>query len=137
MPNAVTVGPIPNRSTANPATTPPTGIAAVQAAMTTPHTRARNAAGTRSKMAVSMIGFSVPVKTPLTSHTETSATTGRSSATAKNRGAPHMRYAIVNDVRLGSRCPNALNSSAPASAAPAPTPTTRPSTRRSPSTSST
>ena len=50
--------------------------------MTTPHTRARSADGTRSKIAVSMIGFSIPMKSPLTAATATIPATGRSSASA-------------------------------------------------------
>lgn len=99
--------------------------------MTTPQTRARNATGTRSKIAVSMIGFNAPANSPLTTVTATSAATGAPSANAKNRGGPQRRNATKNVARLGSRCPNAENSSAPASAAPPMTPTSSPSTRRS------
>lgn len=135
VPNDATVGTSPHRSTAMPATTPPTGNAADEPAITTPHTRARRCSGTRSKMAVSMIGFSEPAQSPLTTTTPTSTGTGTSSATAKKRGHPHTRYATKNVGRRGSRCPIAPNSSAPASAAPLITPATSPSTRGSPSTS--
>jgi len=93
----------PSSSTENPATTPPTGMAAEHPAMTTPHTRARSAAGTRSKIAVSMIGFNAPANSPLMNVTAISAASGDSRATMKNRGGPHSRNATKNAARLGSR----------------------------------
>ena len=135
-PNAATVGVSPNRSTAKPATTPPSGIAADDPANTTPHTRARSDSGTRSNSAVSMIGFNAPAARPLTAITPTSTGTSAPSATAKKRGAPHTRNATKNVARRGSRCPTAPKPSAPANAAPPITPTSSPSAARSWSTRS-
>lgn len=130
VPNAAAVAASPTSSTAKPATTPPTGTAAEHPAMTTPHTRARSASGTRSKIDVSMIGFSAPTNRPHTALATTSTGTSAPSATRKNRGGPPIANATKNVVRLGSRWPIALNSSAPTSAAAPMTPTSSPSAAR-------
>ena len=86
----------PDRSTASPPSSAPSGIDAATPAVVAPNTRARMPSGTSPYIAVAIIGFSAPAARPDSASTGSSTGSGAPSAIARYGGAPASTKHVAN-----------------------------------------